>query len=181
MPFVRAALVFYAAMALVAVVISEVRDVPLFPDVDNLRLTILGVIAGLSFGGVVALATRLAAGRTPLVDDLYGHFAELLGPIGWLEAFILALASALGEELLFRGALQPAWGLWTTSLVFAAAHLPPRLELVSWTVFAWLMGLALGWSVDATGGLYGAIGAHFVVNFFNLELAGRIARARSER
>jgi membrane protease YdiL (CAAX protease family) len=36
----------------------------------------------------------------------------------------IALCAAIGEELLFRAALQPLLGLWMTSLVFLVVHTP---------------------------------------------------------
>lgn len=38
------------------------------------------------------------------------------------EWFLLALAAGVGEELLFRGALQPVMGLGATSIIFALVH-----------------------------------------------------------
>ncbi len=39
------------------------------------------------------------------------------------EWFILALAAGVGEELLFRGALQPVFGLGFTAVIFAVVHI----------------------------------------------------------
>lgn len=36
----------------------------------------------------------------------------------------ISLAAAIGEELLFRAALQPLLGVWMTSVVFLATHTP---------------------------------------------------------
>lgn len=36
----------------------------------------------------------------------------------------ISLAAAIGEELLFRAALQPLLGVWITSLVFLVTHVP---------------------------------------------------------
>lgn len=40
---------------------------------------------------------------------------------GWNPLWI-ALAAGIGEELLFRGALQPLLGIWATSALFVLAH-----------------------------------------------------------
>jgi len=44
------------------------------------------------------------------------HFGSPLGAIA------LGLFSGIGEEILYRGALQPAFGIVVTSLVFALHH-----------------------------------------------------------
>ncbi|GAB3361710.1 CPBP family intramembrane glutamic endopeptidase [Lysobacter tyrosinilyticus] len=39
-----------------------------------------------------------------------------------LNPLWIALAAGIGEELLFRGALQPVMGIWLSSLIFVLAH-----------------------------------------------------------
>lgn len=57
----------------------------------------------------------------------------------WL---ILALATGISEELLFRGAMQPVLGLLPTALIFALAHFQYGFSLATVTIF--LIGLVLG-------------------------------------
>ena len=85
----------------------------------------------------------------------------------------LAAASALGEEILFRGAMLDAWGLWVSSLVFALLHIPPKRSLWPWTVSALLLGLGFGVVTLATGNLGAAVAAHFVINLQNLRYITR--------
>ncbi|MGI6127702.1 MAG: CPBP family intramembrane glutamic endopeptidase [Planifilum sp.] len=54
----------------------------------------------------------------------------------------LGLAAAIGEETVFRGALQPRFGLLLTSLLFALLHSNYGFSLSTLIVF--LVGLALG-------------------------------------
>ena len=44
--------------------------------------------------------------------------------LGGLNPLWIALCAAIGEELLFRAALQPLLGVWIVSLVFLATHVP---------------------------------------------------------
>lgn len=171
-------MVFYAVMFGAALIVGKARGVPLFfdPARSSVRLVWLGLVAGSAFGGVVALLTRKLHGRSRGLDELFGHFAKTIGPVGWREAFVLASTSAVAEEALFRGAIQPAIGLMWASIVFGLVHIPPRVSLVTWTAFALGVGFALGWLADRTGNLAGPIAAHFVMNLFNLELAGRVAK-----
>lgn len=68
---------------------------------------------------------------------------ELLGDMDTVgEWFVLALAAGVGEEILFRGALQPVFGLGVTSLIFAFAHVQYGLSPA--TLFIFILGFILG-------------------------------------
>jgi len=58
------------------------------------------------------------------------------------EWFLLAISAAIGEEILFRGALQPVFGLWATSFLFAMAHIQYGFTLA--TILVFVIGVALG-------------------------------------
>jgi membrane protease YdiL (CAAX protease family) len=58
------------------------------------------------------------------------------------RALALALATGIGEEILFRGALQPRFGLAPTAAIFALGHLQYGFSPALAQVF--VMGLALG-------------------------------------
>lgn len=48
---------------------------------------------------------------------------QMLGGIGVIGAIVLALGAGIGEEILFRGALQPRLGIIFTSIIFASVHI----------------------------------------------------------
>ena len=82
------------------------------------------VAIGLTLGSLywisATLGYKFAAGRKSAQ-----HIAEsysCLDLTGWNPLWI-ALAAGFGEELLFRGALQPALGIWATSVLFVLAHI----------------------------------------------------------
>ncbi|NWG18045.1 MAG: CPBP family intramembrane metalloprotease [Chloroflexi bacterium] len=77
-------------------------------------------------------------------------------------AFLLAATAAVGEEVLFRGALQPVFGLWATSIFFALVHMQYTLTPASLIIF--VIGLGFGW-VRQRQSATAAILAHFVYNF----------------
>ncbi|MDX1663242.1 MAG: CPBP family intramembrane glutamic endopeptidase [Candidatus Promineifilaceae bacterium] len=87
----------------------------------------------------------------------------LLGDIDTVgEWFILALAAGVGEEVLFRGALQPVLGLWATSLLFAIAHI--QYGITPATLLIFVVGLILGrirMRINTTA----AVVVHFGYNF----------------
>lgn len=130
--------------------------------------------AGLSQAEFVAFAV-LGAGVLLTLSFLFEAYVEsfkalkdalvsLFGRCHPLLMLYLAAISAAGEELLFRGAIQPFAGLGLTSVLFGLLHLGPNFKPSSWTVWAFLSGLLLGWMYESTGSLWAPIICHFVVN-----------------
>jgi hypothetical protein len=174
---VRVALVFYAALLGAAIAWAWLAQHPLgfaSPEaaargVSPLRDAGAGVLLGLTAVLLSGWFTR----ATSAGDRLARALAALLGRLSSGECLVLALASGIGEEAFFRGAMQPALGLTATSAVFALAHFAPRRELLPWTAFSLVAGLALGALFEATGNLLAPVVAHAVVNGVNLRLLTR--------
>ncbi|MEM7116422.1 MAG: CPBP family intramembrane glutamic endopeptidase [Chloroflexota bacterium] len=97
-----------------------------------------------------------AESLSALSGELFAEFDTV-----W-EWFALAVASGVGEELLFRGALQPIFGLWPTSLLFAVAHVQYGITPATFAIL--LVGLALGVIRQRTNTTT-AICVHFGYNF----------------
>jgi membrane protease YdiL (CAAX protease family) len=165
------ALLFYGAMAGAAGLLGK-------PLGDGSLLYTEGMPEGIhplrDLGSGLAAALLLVAVsrgltlRTRAGDALARRLAEVLGPLSAAEVAILALASGIGEELFFRGALQPWLGLVATSLLFGVAHLVPTRPLALWSVFACAAGLLFGALFELTGNLVAPVVAHVAVNALNL-------------
>ena len=171
-PLSRASMVIglYGAMTLVALVIAAGRGNPdLYRFETETRWTLLaGPIVGFLVGlGVVGL-TRAATRHFAWARYLHVSFHDLLGPLTGREIVILAVASSVGEELLFRGALQPWLGLWWQAVVFALLHVGPGRRFLPWTATALVLGAGFGWLSVWTTNLGAPIAAHFTINFLNL-------------
>ncbi len=189
---VRFAAFFYLSMALVALAWTGIWDHrwvwlvppdqvwngPFFNMLGSWGRTSLGLVAGISFGGLVAGLSRLGSGRVGWLDAMEEGFCDLLGPIGWRHALAMAALSALGEEFLFRGLVLPALGLGWSSLLFGLVHLPMDRRFVVWPLFAALVGVVFGAMALASGNIAGSVAAHFTVNFLNLLAIGRKAKKR---
>jgi membrane protease YdiL (CAAX protease family) len=134
-------------------------------------------LLGVAFGLGVIVAFRVAERRFAWLPALHREFRSILGRPTGAELVVLAAASALGEEIFFRGAMLDAWGPWVSSAVFALLHVPPRRELWPWTLSAGLLGLALAGLTTLTGNLGAAVAAHFVINLVNLAYITRRAPA----
>lgn len=74
------------------------------------------------------------------VEALSERLYEGFGFWHWLA---LAVGAGIGEEILFRGALQPVLGIWFTSLLFAVVHVQYGL-LNPATLVLFLLALILG-------------------------------------
>ncbi|MDQ7028918.1 MAG: CPBP family intramembrane metalloprotease [Ardenticatenia bacterium] len=91
-------------------------------------------------------------------------FAQLITPAGALS---LGITAGVGEEMLFRGAVQPRFGLWVTSAIFALAHTQYALSPALLEVF--VIGLILGMireRINTTA----AISVHALYNIVNVLL-----------
>ncbi len=84
------------------------------------------------------------------------------------SAFLLSASAAISEEILFRGALQPIFGLALTSLFFALVHMQYTLTPATLIIFVVAVGLGILRQRQSTTA---AIIAHFVYNFVQLALA----------
>jgi membrane protease YdiL (CAAX protease family) len=120
--------------------------------------TALGGLLGLAIGGVVvALITHWRALRS-VAERLASLIAwETLHTSDYVA---VALMAALGEEPLFRGALQPLIGLLPTALLFGLLH----ATSIAHVVLACLLGLLLGWLYQWSGSLWPPIAAHLAID-----------------
>ncbi len=83
-------------------------------------------------------------------------------------ALVVSLLVAVGEEIFFRGALQPIFGVAFTSIYFALLHIQYTLTPASLAIL--ILGIVLG-VLRSRASTTSAIIAHFVYNFSQLALA----------
>jgi hypothetical protein len=94
---------------------------------------------------------------------------SLFGRAAWYDLALVAAAAGLGEELLFRGALQPLAVNWTTpvigvaatSLLFGGLH----AATAAYFVLATAIGAYLGWLAHGYDDLVAPIIAHGAYDF----------------
>ncbi|MDQ3460315.1 MAG: CPBP family intramembrane metalloprotease [Deinococcota bacterium] len=135
-------------------------------------LTTLGLL-----GGAWGLERLLPSFRTAskLLENALRRF-----PITLPLAFGLAAATAVSEELFFRGALLPLLGVWGQAAVFALLHPAPR-RAWSYTAYTFVAGLVFGYVTLWTGSLWAAMLAHFAVNFYGFLEVRRLQRGARRR
>jgi membrane protease YdiL (CAAX protease family) len=101
--------------------------------------------------GLVIIAFVISAASSLLVQvlqpDLHDEINESLRTITsgidtWWGAVILGLCAGAGEEVLFRGAIQPKYGIIVTAIVFAILHQQYGASFITAGVFA--VGILFG-------------------------------------
>jgi membrane protease YdiL (CAAX protease family) len=185
------AVVVEGGIALLAVFLAWLFKVQLremFPafGAPLLAAVLRGVIATLP---MLALFWLLVTSNWPLMRQLREQVEWLIGemfPSSSIGQFAMVAALAgIGEELLFRGAMQTKVGEWTTpvtglvitSLLFGAAHALSKLYFV----FAVAVGAFLGWLTLEYNDIVAPIVAHGLYDFLALlYLSRRRATVRED-
>ena len=168
----RLALATLIGMPLIAIVVDR------FSDTVNLQLAITGdgnysmqllwgTIAGL---GIAVGAHLLIA--SPLLNEVNTSYARLLGRfrLTFSEILLISLCAGVGEEMLFRGAVQPFLGIPITSVLFVAIHgyLNPRDWRLSVYGIFMTAGIVLLGYLCQTRGLLSAIVGHTLIDVYLL-------------
>lgn len=179
-PITKIALIVYVPLALVALAWAWLDGHRLAWSLDAHWLTAsypvrlaLSLALGLGLALLVVAATPALIKRTAWARALHAELKEIISPLSPAEITLLALASGLGEELFFRGALQPVLGLLLTSLIFGALHVGPKKVFLAWTFWAFVMGLLFGLIFELTGVLWGPVLAHVGINQRNMTFIRR--------
>lgn len=158
---------------------NKLNQTPNYLQVDIvliLSLTILPVVMGLAeWNAGLHLPDSLAK-----LDDLMRKLDEQNAQLVTLmcrdprisvllvNLFVMGLLPALGEELLFRGTIQPFlrkwiknphWAIWITAFIFSAIHFQ-----ITGFIPRMLLGAYLGYLVYWSGSLWLPIVAHFMHN-----------------
>lgn len=140
---------------------------------DRLGLTLpslreigIAIAAGVGLHLLVVPLTMLLSAFTPEdVLELQSLISERMLVIygdSLFVGFMVALTASIGEEILYRGALQPVFGVLLTTLFFAVMHIQYTLTPASVVIFIVGLGFALLRQRYSTTT---AILAHFVYNF----------------
>jgi membrane protease YdiL (CAAX protease family) len=175
----------YGAMALVSLGVLWWRGRlgELGPDPDSVaaRYQLAGtgatdIALGMLVGWAIVVLLDTALRDARWAEFLEHQLRSVLDGLTASQAGFLALASGVGEELLFRGVVHVLlchWlglplGLVLGAALFALAHVGPDRRFLGWTIFAWIMGMVLAGLYELTGSLLAPIAVHTTVNGLNL-------------
>jgi membrane protease YdiL (CAAX protease family) len=175
--FVKLAFVFYAALLLAAAVLGALGGHNAFALGDAVAF---GLFSGVATAcGTVALGVVLYR-LLPVLRVISDELAPLLVDGARVRDLILiSVMSGVGEEALFRGALQPILGVVITSLLFGALHVGPDRRYLVWTLWAVGAGFLFGALYEWTGGTLAPATAHVLHNATTLLLWKRSRQKRS--
>jgi membrane protease YdiL (CAAX protease family) len=141
---------------------------------------------GITFGLAISVPSMVVVFFVPLFSPLRRQLLDLVSRLDLdaLNPLWISLSAGIGEELLFRGALQPILGIWWASFIFTLAHFRSgQFHSINWQklIYAasvFIAGLFLGY-VFLEIGLVAAMVAHAVVDVVSLFTARRWLRVRS--
>jgi membrane protease YdiL (CAAX protease family) len=131
---------------------------------------------GLGFAALFLVVNLVLSRWVPEeVSDDGGINIKLFGSRALWHIIVISAIVAICEEILFRGAIQHAFGAYWTSILFAAIHIR---YLQHWIMTGLVFGVSygLGLIYIHTGTLWAPILAHFVIDL----VMGCIIRYRRE-
>lgn len=122
---------------------------------------LVGVLFAFNFVLVILQSPEEIEAQNQAAESLALAFATPLA------AFILSASAAIGEEVFFRGALQPVFGNILTSIVFVLLH--TQVFITPGILLLFIVSLGLGW-IRIRHSTTTAVIAHFIYNFTQLLL-----------
>lgn len=185
-----------AAFAAVAVVWRSLHGASALHDGAPLGGThAIAAPLAASLGALVGVAAVVAS-RALVRNTRWGREMHLTLRDGLLDLARdraplapVALSAAVGEELLFRGALLPTLtphvgavgAVLGSALAFGLLHVPRTRSLLPWTATACVMGVVFGALYAATGEVLAPVAAHALINYENLHflLANDLGEGRA--
>jgi membrane protease YdiL (CAAX protease family) len=129
---------------------------------------LLSLGLGILIWAATAFATRVMVRRFAWARALYRGLRPTVRDASDSTLVVVAVASAFGEELLFRGLLVPVIGVVASSVAFGALHQIRGRARWAWMGWAAVMGVLFGTVFAATGSLAGPLVAHLAINHSNL-------------
>lgn len=140
------------------------------------------ILLGLASGALIAYAAW-AIIKQPFMQPVRKHYSSVIGPImaRRIDRIFVSFCAGVGEEIMFRGALQYWLGIPITAILFVAIHgyLDPRNWRISlYGIFMTIAMLLLGWIAQRYGLLAPMI-AHTLIDIYLLEQLHKEWKSRS--
>lgn len=139
--------------------------------------------ADLAWGSAAGVAFSIAAWAVFRQIPSFQHIKTLIlrtidmQTLAPRHAVMFGLIAGIPEEILFRGAMQPAFGVLVTTLIFAALHGVTR----AYFIYAALASLLLSGLAIWSDGLWAPIAAHTTIDIAMFLLLMRTWRRRQRR
>lgn len=149
-----------------------------YSEIVDLRTSLIGVTSiwqQLGFGALAGIIIAIIAQlliASPMLNKVNVQYANLLGrfKLTFSDIVFVSLCAGVGEEMLFRGAIQPFLGIIITSFVFVAIH--GYISPYNWrlTIYGIYMTACIGLIgyLATSQGLISSIIAHTVIDVYLL-------------
>ncbi|MCK5699503.1 MAG: CPBP family intramembrane metalloprotease, partial [Cyclobacteriaceae bacterium] len=150
-----------------ALLIPYVRDVKFLEFMSGTEKYWLQLTIGILFGIITAKAGWQII-ELPKLADTKTFFSKLIKPLKLTigQIIFISICAGVGEELLFRGAVQPMLGIWITSILFVLLHgylNPFNLPLTLYGIYMILVIGVMGLMTEYFG-ILAAMIAHILID-----------------
>jgi uncharacterized protein len=174
------ALATLVGMPLIALAIDHFSE-----DTVDLRTSLIGfaplwkqVIFGAAAGIIIAVIAQFII-ASPLLREVNVQYANLLGRfhLSWSEILFISVCAGVGEEVLFRGAIQPFFGIIITAFVFVGIHgyISPNNWRLSIYGLYMTVAMCLAGYLAKVYGLLSAIILHTLIDVYLLHFLQKTA------
>lgn len=156
-------------MPIIAVIIDYFSDdLELGPRVFGGPASVwMQIYKGFQLGGFTALGAWFLVNRR-FMREIKFSYNELLASLklNTSEIIFISFCAGFGEEILFRGAIQPLLGIWLTAILFVAIH--GYLSLRNWRMLIYGLYMTvvialIGFSTERYG-IWSAVIAHTLID-----------------
>ena len=152
--------------------IPYARDTGITVFVSGNKQLWLQLTVGLIFGIITANAGWQIV-ELPKLEKTKVFFSEIIKPLklNTFEIIIISVCAGIGEELFFRGAVQPMLGVWATSVLFVLLHgylNPFNLPLTYYGIYMVVVIGVMGLFTENIG-IVTAMIAHSIIDYILLQ------------
>lgn len=168
------ALSFLFYLSLAFLIFYFFREEAILTIFDHGSPLLMQLLTGVIAGSLSALAISFIIKKKPVSDVLPDfHIIRAIADIHFsaFDRFQISLFAGIGEEILFRDAIQPLLGIWITSILFVGLHGYFKFKKPGHFLFGLMMfglSMLLGILYEFSG-LIAAITAHSVYDLMMLK------------
>lgn len=124
-------------------------------------------IAGVFYGLFTGAGAKFLV-QQPFMREAREYFSNIIGAmrLNVFDILFISFCAGFGEEILFRGALQPLMGLWPAAILFVLVHgyiNPKNWRISIYGLYLILVSVGFGYLFKHLGIIAPAI-AHLVVD-----------------
>lgn len=168
----------------VAYFILSFSDTYDYAAIFNAKNPLLDIVYGLLGGGLLASLGLLVL-QLPMLKQVGNFFKAMFSQLNLKVPDILfySFCAGVGEEILFRGAIQPFLGIWVTAILFVLLHGYISLQDKSKSIyglFLILVAAAFGYAYEYMS-IYTAMAAHFIYDVVMFSYLKRSAKTETDQ